>query len=174
MIIQNKWIRTMKYITVQWLRRKKSTPNIRVTNAWKDATSATDQRAVWPSSCGLKGELIERRRKYKTWCTIIPICQSCHTACMTERNNKYLYLINLIQMNILKYLLIIIYYLLEIILMTEIIIILGNILYSNYIMHLSVLSYTLYTFFAFKLKIDNNYVVWRISEARFLVSRSSV
>lgn len=65
MIIQNEIIRIMKYIyyTVQWLHRKKSTANIRVTNAWKDAMSATDLRAVWPSSCGLKGELLLKRRK---------------------------------------------------------------------------------------------------------------
>lgn len=44
------------YIIVQWLRRKKSITNIRVISAGKDVTFAMDLRAVWPNSCGLKGE----------------------------------------------------------------------------------------------------------------------
>jgi len=50
------------YVIVQWLHRKISTANIRVTNAWKDVMSVMDLRAVWPNSCGLKGELLERIR----------------------------------------------------------------------------------------------------------------
>jgi len=68
--MQNKRIGIMKYMynctilyyIVQWLHRKNSTTNIRVTNAWKDAMSVTDLRVVWPNSCGLKGKLLETRR----------------------------------------------------------------------------------------------------------------